>query len=209
MSPSITFIIGVFKEDSGNLDKTIESIANCTYNSKYIAIIADAVNIEKLSLALNKDQKPIEAPKVFNKFPLGVPSIGIGYSKGKIRLFQGLNSLLKETYEDSDVYAFISSGDEIRQDFCNQIISSIDESPNVIGIIYNDSYRDGIRYFEESFIKEKLDKHWKLLNYCIPKYVFDKNGFFPEEDNCQNKFLLKVLEQYMAVHIPEPIISHE
>lgn len=215
MSARINFVIRAFDETVDDLNLTLESISKVDYQNKFSSIITNSSNAETITNILNFKEELIASNrsldldfnKVFNKNPYGIPSFCLIFGEGKIRLADALNALVKEIFNHTDLFCFITSGQVVHKDFCNKVIDSVDEFPGITGIVYTDFYYHGLRIYQEPFIKEKIDDKWKPFVYSIPKYIFDRKQFFPLEDNCENKFLLKIIEDHIATHIPEPLIS--
>lgn len=208
MSARINFIIRAFNETVDNLKRTIKSISEIDYDSKFISIITNQENVEKISIILNEIDEPSEIKNsLFNKNSYGVPTLCLVFGLGKIRVADALNSLIEQTLDSTDLFSFVFSGDLLNTNYCSKIIETIDEFPGIVGLVYSDYYLNGLRIFVEPFIKEKISNKWELIGYNIPKYVFERKGLFLKEDDSEGKYLSGIIQDHIASHIPEPLLN--
>ena len=204
---TINFIVLAFDDSIDKLENTIQSIALCKYEQLCISVVTNSENIDKATEILNKNEELCLAPLFFNKFPFGVPTFCLGFEKGKIRNCDALNSLIRASYEYCDIFVFIQSGDIVLENYPKKIIEALNEGVGMVGVIYGDYIIDNIPIYSEPFSRDKMINTWYPYGYTIPKYVLESEGLFPNINNTENIHLLKILDKYMAIHIPEFVIQ--
>lgn len=202
MLPRITYIVKAF-DNLDKLEDTIQSISGINQKTNvYIAIVSTQNNVDLISNILNSNKGvPEKAPKVFNKFPFGTPTFCVCFGEGKIRESDVLNTIINET-KFTEIYTVCNSGDKFNINHPLFIQNTIKECPGVVGLIYTDYYDNGLRIHAYPYIKEIFN----LINttrYSFPAYVTEN---LPIPDGTEKEFQTNLINKYMAVQIPYPLI---
>jgi len=204
MLPSITFCIKAYKNNSFKLFNTIESIANTCYFPQQIGIVCDEDSLVLAGKAINESTKVVNAPKIFNKFPLGVPTFCFGFGKGKIKEADALNTIIDQTISLTDVYVVLDSGDTIPTNFTNSILTKISQASGIIGFLYSDYYLDGLKIYNDPYTKENL-----FLNKLgIKNFIFLRNVLnIAKPKDSEINFIKDISNKFIGIHIPEPLFK--
>ena len=216
--PRVTILIANYNDEE-YIDNAIESAVNQDYPGPLtICIVDDGSEDDSWDIISsyfdNKDGDILtkeNAGRFGHTNFIAIKSVNSGPSEAR-------NVGIRQTLEDTDIYAILDSDDEMYEYKLSRCISVFERGEGMIGVVYGDydtfhvNSNRTIREFKEPYSRKRLVQECivhsgSLILKEALESVLEETGFYDKTmRTCEDYDLwMRISEKYIIAHVPESL----
>ena len=216
--PRVTILIANYNDEE-YIDNAIESAVNQDYPGPLtICIVDDGSEDDSWDIISsyfdNKDGDILtkgNAGRFGHTNFIAIKSVNSGPSEAR-------NVGIRQTLEDTDIYAILDSDDEMYEYKLSRCISVFERGEGMVGVVYGDydtfhvNSNRTIREFKEPYSRKRLVQECivhsgSLILKEALESVLEETGFYDKTmRTCEDYDLwMRISEKYIIAHVPESL----
>jgi glycosyltransferase involved in cell wall biosynthesis len=198
----VTVIIPCYNHASF-LERAVDSVVNQDYENKKIIIVNDGSSDNSLEIATDLSRRHDNIEVINNESPSG-PSAA-------------RNIAIRKAWNDTDFFIMLDADDTYLPGKISKSVEVISKDVQSIGVVYSDCLIEDmpsgsvVLETRRPYTRAELELECILPNTSlVSKLALSKVGLYDEDMRTAEDWdlWLRVTENFVAVHIPEPLSKH-
>jgi len=185
------------------LERSVDSVVTQDYENKKIIIINDGSSDNSLEVAADLSRRHDNIEVISNESPTG-PSAA-------------RNSGIRYAWDDTDFFMMLDADDIYLPGKISKSVGIISKDVQNIGVVYSDDLVEHVSSgsvvleVRRPYTRSEIEVECILPNTSlVSKFALSKTGLYDEDMRTAEDWdlWLRVTENFVAVHIPEPLSKH-